>query len=102
MGRVCSGVAAHLLEPDRGDRSGEPVDLGQPVGDAQVAHAATVIAAGPEARGPAGDQPVRRAQRPARAGAEIQRENAAVEISGSLERRRSNVLGAVHDDLLFE
>src|SRR5690625_5195395 len=76
MRRIGSGVATHLLEPNRGDRSRQAVDLGEPVGEAQVAHAAAVITAGPEARSSAGDQPFGRAQRPAGAGAEIQRENA--------------------------
>jgi len=102
MGRVGSGVPTHLLEPDGGDRSRQAVDLGEPVREAQIAHAATVIAAGPEARGPAGDQPFGRAQRPTGAGAEIQRENAAVESAGNRERRRGDVWGAVHDDLLFD
>ncbi len=86
VARVGASVAANLLEPDRGDGAGQPVDLGQPVGEAEIPHAAAVKPAGAERDGAAGDQTVMAAHRPASRGAEIEREDAAV--AGGVERQR--------------
>ena len=89
MGRISACMPADFFEINRFDRPGQPVDLGQPVGEAQVAHAATVVAAGLEADGAAGDQPVKAAQRPAGDGAEVQRQNCAM----ALRRRHGRFRG---------
>src|SRR5690606_5025403 len=87
-------------EPDRGDRTGKPVDLGEPGGEAQVAHAAAVEAAGTQRDGAAGDQTVVAADRPAGRGAEDEREGGAEPwplwgrvsllhaVAGGVERQR--------------
>ena len=72
---IGAGMPTHLLEPDRRDRPAQLVELGQPVGEAQVAHAAAVVAARAERHGAAGDQAVVRAQRPAGGGAEVEGEH---------------------------
>src|SRR5690606_37015820 len=79
-------MATDFLEPDSGDGPGQPVDLGQPVGEAKIAHAAAVEAAGAQRDGAAGDQTVMAADRPAGRGAEVEREDAAV--AGGVERKR--------------
>ena len=57
---VRADVPTDLFEPDRGDRPAQLVELGQPVGEAEVAHAAAVVAAGAERHRAAGDQAVGR------------------------------------------
>jgi hypothetical protein len=78
MGGVGRDMAADLLEPDGGDGTGQPVQFSQPVGEAQIAHAAAIKAAGAEAGRAAGDQTVMAAQGPAGRGAQIEGEDAAV------------------------
>ena len=76
MGSIGARVAPDLLEPDRVDGTSQPVDLAQPVGEAQIAHSAAIEAAGTEGRSGAGDQTVMATEGPAGRGAEIKGEDA--------------------------
>jgi len=55
MGCVRSNMSAHFFEIDHGNRAGQSVEFRQPVGEAQVAHATAIVAAGLEAGRAAGD-----------------------------------------------
>src|SRR5690606_18595920 len=76
VGGVSADMAPDLLEIDRGQSTAVVGQLFEPVLEAQVAHAAAVVAAGAEAGGSAVHDPARQAC-PARGGAEIQGENGA-------------------------
>ena len=96
MARVGACVTTHFLEPDRADWPGQPVDLGQPVGKAQIAHATTVEATGFEAGRAAGDQTVMAAQGPPGCCAEIKGEDAGSGNKPRLGAPVQRVNGIVH------
>jgi hypothetical protein len=85
-------MATHFLEPDPRNRAGDAVELRDPVGESQVAHAAAVEPTGPEAGGPARDASVEAAHCPARRRAEVQSEYAGpsailLDLGGVAARR---------------
>ena len=84
VGGVSAGMTTDLLEPDGSNGPGQTVQLAQPVGEAQVAHAPTIEAAGAEGSGPAGDQAILAMQGPACRCAEVERKD------GALAMRRQN------------
>ena len=77
--RISAGVAAHFLEVDGAQAADVGHQLVEPTAEAQVAHSAAVVAARPERHRAAGDRAVAGAQRPAGGGAEIEREDRAVD-----------------------
>jgi len=72
--RVDPGMPANLLVDHKVNAAGLVLDLGQPVLEAQEAHAAALPAVEPELRRAAGDGAVGAAQREAGGGAEIEGE----------------------------
>ena len=88
--RVGSCVSAYFFEIHGIDAAGDLKRLLEPLAEAQVAHAATLEATGPEFGGAVDDAAAAVAHSPAGGAAQIEREDA-----------RDVVRGLGHDDLLF-
>src|SRR5690606_1879258 len=78
---VSADMAPDLLEIDRSQPTAVVGQLFEPALETQVAHAAAIEAAGAEAGGSAVHDPARQA-RPARSGAEVERQHRAVGPDG--------------------